>query len=61
MTATVELAVTVYNMQNDPLQQELDLVRKMLKACEKNRIQLEQRITELLAELTAISRMEGRE
>jgi len=43
------------------LRQELEITRKMLEACEKNRERLERRVGELLADLTAIARMDGKE
>ena len=43
------------------LRQELDIVHKMLEACEAQRIRLERKVSELLADLTAINRMDGKE
>jgi hypothetical protein len=43
------------------LRQELEITRKMLEACEANRERLERRVGELLADLTAIARMDGKE
>ncbi len=41
--------------------QELELMKQMLEACEKNRDRLEKRVSDLLADLTAIARMDGKE
>jgi hypothetical protein len=43
------------------LRQELELSNKLREACEKQRQLLERKVIELLAEITSISRMEGRE
>jgi len=43
------------------LKQELELSNKLREACERQRQTLERKVTQLLAELTAISKMDGRE
>jgi hypothetical protein len=43
------------------LREELELTKNMLQACERNRVRLEKKVVELLADLTAISRMDGKE
>lgn len=43
------------------LQRELELSQNMLAACERTNNSLRRRVTDLLADLTAISTMEGRE
>jgi len=43
------------------LREELEITRKMLQACEAQRARLESRVGELLADLTAIARMDGKE
>lgn len=43
------------------MRQELELAHNMLEACERQRERLERRVNELLADITAITRMDGRE
>lgn len=43
------------------LRQELELTRKMLDACERSRVRLDKRVNDLLADLTAITKMDGKE
>ena len=41
--------------------EELDLAWKLLAECEHKRKKLEKRVADLLADLTAINRMDGKE